>query len=135
MEKNEETFDQSKKSFISKITKTKYCHINAAKRCEEWRDFLFLASFCYNILLILFSIFSISFLREYYWLNIIITVLSVVVFTISLFVFSLFVLKNNEPLFKSKSPMFCSVSTISFNGDFTISNVIFTHIIPFTSFW
>ena len=82
-------FESKKSVFIERVKKTKYCRINAYKRCNEWKSFLLFLSFIYNMCLIVVSIFSISLFKEQYWINVFITILSVVVFTISLFVSSL----------------------------------------------
>lgn len=89
MAKNETDFGNRKKSFINKVNKTKYCRINAYKRCSEWRMFLIFVSFIYNIGLVVASLLSISILKEEFGLNVAVAILSVVVFAISLFVSSL----------------------------------------------
>ena len=82
-------FEKEKHAFIERVKKTKYCRINAFKRCNEWKTFLIFISFVYNMCLVVVSIFSISLFKEQYWMNVFITILSVIVFTISLFVSSL----------------------------------------------
>ncbi|MBO6261357.1 MAG: SLATT domain-containing protein [Bacilli bacterium] len=89
MAKSEAEFANRKNAFINKVSKTKYCRINAYKRCCEWRSFLVFLSFIYNIGLVVISILSISLLRDAFVLNVIVAILSVVVFAISLFVSSL----------------------------------------------
>lgn len=84
-----EILDNEKRTFVERVKKTKYCRINAYKRCKEWKSFLLFLSFLYNMCLIVVSIFSISLYKEQYWINVFITILSVIVFTISLFVSSL----------------------------------------------
>lgn len=83
------SFESKKRIFIEKVKKTKYCRINAYKRCNEWKTFLIFLSFIYNMGLIVAAILSVSVLKDFYWLNVFITVLSVIVFAISLFVSSL----------------------------------------------
>ena len=89
MARSELDLENRKKAFINKVNKTKYCRINAFKRCSEWRMFLIFVSFIYNIGLVVISILSISVFREVFLLNVVVAILSVVVFAISLFVSSL----------------------------------------------
>lgn len=89
MAKSESDIESRKKTFINKINKTKYCRINAYKRCSEWRMFLIFISFIYNIGLVVVSLLSVSVFTEAFILNVIVAILSVVVFATSLFVSSL----------------------------------------------
>lgn len=83
MTKNE--LSAAKQEFKKKVEKTKYCRINACKRCEEWKGFLIFISFIYNICLVVVSVLSISFFSDIYPLSVVITILSVIVFASSLF--------------------------------------------------
>lgn len=80
------SFQINKDSFKKKVEKTRYCRINAYKRCKEWQGFLLFLSFVYNLALVVLSILSISLLKENYLLSVIIAITSVIVFAISLFV-------------------------------------------------
>ena len=97
MTAEQDVFDQQKVAFTTKVSKTKYCRINAYKRCNDWKMFLVFVSFLYNISLVVASILSISVYKEVSLLNVAIAVLSVIVFAISLFASSLdFSRKANE---------------------------------------
>lgn len=78
-----------KEDLLYKLRITKWCRINAYKRCVSWKRYLQLISFLYNLSLIILSVLSLSLFKDNSIVSILIVILSVIVFSTSLYVSSL----------------------------------------------
>ena len=125
----------AKKEFKKKVEKTKYCRINACKRCGEWKSFLIFISFIYNICLVVVSVLSISLFKDKYILNVVITILSVIVFASSLFVSSLdYSRKANEyrHCYEALEELLCKLKLSQTEQDFCSISEKYDTIIHFS---